>query len=117
VQHHRIHYIELSAPDLTVVEAFYAAAFGWTFQHWGEGYISFEGAGLDGGIAKAQPLCGDGAPLVILYSDDLSGSVAAVEKAGGKIVAPIFAYPGGKRFHFRDPAGNVLAVWGEPEEA
>jgi predicted enzyme related to lactoylglutathione lyase len=36
---------------------------------------------------------------------------AKVRAAGAKIVAPIFAFPGGRRFHFQDPAGNVLAVW------
>ena len=38
---------------------------------------------------------------------------AKVEAAGGVIVKPIFAFPGGRRFHFRDPAGNELAVWSE----
>jgi predicted enzyme related to lactoylglutathione lyase len=28
-------------------------------------------------------------------------------------VKPIFAFPGGRRFHFTDPAGNELAVWSE----
>ncbi|TIX33545.1 MAG: VOC family protein, partial [Mesorhizobium sp.] len=23
------------------------------------------------------------------------------------------SFPGGRRFHFTDPAGNELAVWGE----
>ncbi|RVD56198.1 VOC family protein, partial [Mesorhizobium sp. M8A.F.Ca.ET.023.02.2.1] len=35
----------------------------------------------------------------------------AVESAGGTIVKPIFPFPGGRRFHFVDPAGNELAVW------
>jgi predicted enzyme related to lactoylglutathione lyase len=33
--------------------------------------------------------------------------------AGGTITVPIFAFPGGRRFHFQDPAGNELAVWSE----
>jgi len=37
----------------------------------------------------------------------------AVTKAGGKIVNPIFSFPGGRRSHFIDPNGNELAVWGE----
>ncbi|TGQ32730.1 glyoxalase [Mesorhizobium sp. M00.F.Ca.ET.216.01.1.1] len=37
----------------------------------------------------------------------------AAENAGGTIVKPIFPFPGGRRFHFVDPAGNELAVWGE----
>jgi len=36
-----------------------------------------------------------------------------VQAAGGEITHPIFAFPGGRRFHFRDPSGNDLAVWSE----
>lgn len=36
-----------------------------------------------------------------------------VRAAGGDITRPIFAFPGGRRFHFRDPSGNELAVWSE----
>jgi predicted enzyme related to lactoylglutathione lyase len=34
-----------------------------------------------------------------------------VLQAGGSISVPIFAYPGGRRFHFFDPSGNELAVF------
>jgi uncharacterized protein len=54
-----------------------------------------------------------GGPLVILYSDDLEASAEAVTAAGGTVVEPISAFPGGRRFHFADPAGNELAVWSE----
>jgi predicted enzyme related to lactoylglutathione lyase len=36
-----------------------------------------------------------------------------VQAGGGVIVKPIFSFPGGRRFHFRDPSGNELAVWSE----
>lgn len=32
---------------------------------------------------------------------------------GGNIVKPIFAFPGGRRFHFTDPSGNEYAVWSD----
>ena len=51
--------------------------------------------------------------MIILKVDDLEATLASVEAAGGEIVAPIFEFPGGRRFHFRDPAGNVLGVWAE----
>ena len=50
---------------------------------------------------------------MILYSNDLEKSVAAVRSAGGKIVRDPFAFPGGRRFHFTDPSGNELGVWSE----
>lgn len=107
--HHRIDYVELTAPDLDAARAFYAGAFGWGFVDYGPDYVAFAGAGLDGGIARG-PGKGEG-PLVILFSEDLEASLAAVVACGGTVTTPPFAFPGGRRFHFADPAGNVLAVW------
>ena len=105
-----IDYVELTAADLPAAKAFYGAAFGWSFTEYGPEYVGFEEAGLDGGFAQ-----GDAAattPLVLLKSDDLEAALARVESAGGVITVPIFEFPGGRRFHFRDPAGNELGVWG-----
>ncbi len=109
----KLDYIELPATGGAIdsVKAFYAAAFSWTFTDYGPSYAAF-GEGLDGGFqADAQEA--PARPLPILYSEDLEATLAAVEEAGGRIVKPIFSFPGGRRFHFLDPAGNELAVWGE----
>jgi uncharacterized protein len=42
---------------------------------------------------------------------DLDATYAAVRAAGGTIDEEPFEFPGGRRFHFSDPAGNTLAVW------
>jgi predicted enzyme related to lactoylglutathione lyase len=107
----KLDYMEMPATGGTLdsVKAFYAAAFSWTFTDYGPTYSAF-GEGLDGGFqadsAEAPPK-----PLPVLYSDNLEETVEAVEKAGGTIIRPIFSFPGGRRFHFLDPAGNELAVW------
>ena len=108
----QIDYVELPSQDLAGSKAFYASAFGWSFQDFGPSYAGFTDAGLDGGIA-ADDAAATTVPLVILKSDDLEGALARVEAAGGTITAPIFDFPGGRRFHFTDPAGNELAVWSE----
>jgi hypothetical protein len=51
--------------------------------------------------------------LVILYSTDLEASLATVRAAGGQITQDPFEFPGGRRFHFKDPSGNQLAVWSD----
>ena len=48
----------------------------------------------------------------MLYSKNLEAMLEAIEAGGGQIVRPIYSFPGGRRFHFTDPAGNELAVWG-----
>ena len=107
----RIDYVELSVGDLGATKSFYASAFGWGFTDYGPTYAGFENAGLDGGLAAGEATAAAG-PLVILKADDLEDALARVEAAGGKVTAPIFEFPGGRRFHFRDPAGNELGVWG-----
>lgn len=54
-----------------------------------------------------------GGPLVLLYSDDLDATAAAVTAAGGTVVNGPYEFPGGRRFHFTDPSGNELGVWAE----
>ena len=70
-------------------------------------------------IASSSPAASGRSPsatgaLVILYSDDLEGAEARVKNAGGEITER-HEFPGGERFHFRDPAGNVLGVWRQVE--
>jgi hypothetical protein len=74
-----------------------------------------ESGGIDGGFRKgpSPPLSGESAPLVVLYSADLTATQDAIVAAGGTIVVPTFEFPGGRRFHFSDGAGNPLAVWSE----
>ena len=106
----KIDYIELPGGEQASNKKFYAEAFGWRFIDYGPSYSAFE-EGLDGGFDSAakEPR----KPLVILYANDLEAMQEKVKAAGGEIVTPIFAFPGGRRFHFRDPAGNELAVWSE----
>jgi len=106
----KIDYVELPGGALAATKGFYAEAFGWRFTDYGPDYAAFD-EGLEGGFH------GDAAdraatPLVILYAHDLEAMEAKVRAAGGAIVRPIFSFPGGRRFHFTDPSGNELAVWG-----
>jgi hypothetical protein len=71
----------------------------------------FSDGRLTGGLAEGSPK--PGGPLVILYADDLAETQRRLEVAGAKIVKPVFAFPGGRRFHFQDPDGYELAVWSD----
>lgn len=110
--HLKIDYVELASRDIGATQGFLAKAFGWTFVNYGPGYQAFANAGLDGGVFQADEEALT-APLVILKADDLEAALAAVTSAGADIVKPIFAFPGGRRFHFREPGGNEMAVWSE----
>ena len=51
--------------------------------------------------------------LIIFYSSDLEATREAVLGAGGELTREIFSFPGGRRFHFREPGGNEFAIWAE----
>ncbi len=110
--HHAIDYVELSAPDIDAARAFYATAFGWEFNDYGPEYAGIRGPNPDGPEAGGLAAHGPANPLVILYSDDIDATVLAVTSAGGTILNGPYDFPGGRRFHFADPSGNELAVWG-----
>jgi uncharacterized protein len=117
--HHTIDYVELPVTDLAASQAFYGAAFGWEFVPYGDGYAGIRTAAEQasrsaeaGGLRLAE--AGDvarGGPFVLLYSDDLDLTLAAVTAAGGEVVDGPYEFPGGRRFHFLDPSGNELGVW------
>ncbi|WDL68402.1 VOC family protein [Xanthomonas campestris pv. campestris] len=110
----RIDYIEFASADLEASRAFFAQVFGWQFQAYGPDYLAFNDGRLDGGFYRAAaPPPADTGPLVVLYADDLAPVLEQVAAAGGQIVKPVFGFPGGSRFHFREPGGTTLAVWSE----
>lgn len=117
-EHEKINYVEFPATDLSATKAFFEEAFGWSFEDFGPDYTAFSDQGLNGGFYRADmaSTAASGSALIVLYSTDLEATQSSVERAGGIIVKPIFSFPGGRRFHFTEPSGNELAVWGDPIE-
>ncbi len=113
--HEKINYLELPSGDMEATKAFFVRAFGWSFTDYGPGYTAFDHQGLEGGFYKADLVAApeNGAALIIFYSARLEETREKIIKAGGKITRAIFTFPGGRRFHFRDPGGNEFAVWSD----
>jgi predicted enzyme related to lactoylglutathione lyase len=111
----RIDYVEIPVSDLDATRAFFEALFGWTFQEWGDEYLSFSDGRLDGGFRLAVETPQNGV-LLVFFSEDLERDVERVKELGATITQEIFSFPGGRRFHFRDPAGTEFAIWGESNE-
>jgi predicted enzyme related to lactoylglutathione lyase len=107
----RIDYVELpSATAHELTRAFYARAFGWEFADYGPTYAATTNGTTDVGL-QGDPGEALATPLPVVRVDDLDATFEAVTKAGGVIARPIFAFPGGRRFHFIDPSGSELAAW------
>ena len=114
-EHEKIDYVEFPARDIEATKSFFSAAFGWSFTDYGAEYSAFSNQGLDGGFFQSDLVasCDSGSALVVFYSNDLESTLTRIDKAGGKIIKPIFSFPGGRRFHFADPNGNEYAVWSD----
>jgi predicted enzyme related to lactoylglutathione lyase len=110
-----IDFIEFPSPSVDALrrtKRLLSSVFGWSFEHWGEDYVDVSGSGLQSGI-NADAAHRPEQPLAVVYSNDLDRARERVLQAGGEIVRDTFSFPGGRRFHFREPSGNVLAVWSD----
>ncbi|OPG68468.1 glyoxalase/bleomycin resistance/extradiol dioxygenase family protein, partial [Pseudomonas ogarae] len=76
----------------------------------GPTYTEFSDGRLTGGFTTREPVR-PARPLIILSADDLAGTQLRLEAAGVTIGRELFAFPGGRRFHFIEPDGYELAVW------
>lgn len=114
-EHEKINYVEFAASDLIATKAFFTAVFGWRFTDYGPDYTAFDFQGLEGGFYAADKAASAaaGSALIVFYSENLSSTQTKIEAAGGKIIQPVFAFPGGRRFHFAEPSGNEFAVWSD----
>ena len=106
----KLNYVELPVGDVAGQVAFYSKAFGWTFTEYGPEYAAHEEnetqLGLNGATDQSTANI-----LPLVQVDDLEAARDAVIGAGGTITQDIFSYPGGRRFHFTDPAGLELGVY------
>lgn len=113
--HNQIDLIEFPAADAETLQAarrFYESAFAWSFTDYGE-YLDTPDSGVVAGINAVADAQQQKMPMAVLYVTDLEDARTRVEASGGAIIHEIYGFPGGRRFHFADPAGNELAVWSD----
>ena len=114
--HEKINYLEFPAKDMEQTKTFFHKVFDWSFVDYGPDYVACANAGIDVGFFKSDLTAetSSGSVLIVFFSDALEEALVKVEQAKGKILKPIYSFPGGRRFHFSDPNGNEFAVWAEP---
>ena len=105
----KIDYVEFYSIRLEATQDFFSRAFGWEFVDYGPDYRDVQGAGTGAGIQRSE----NKAPLIVLRADDLQAAYNQLQEAGAEITKDIFAFPGGRRFEFREPGGTDMAVWSE----
>jgi len=113
----RVDYVEIPVTDLDRVRDFFSSLFGWSFQQWGDDYMSFSDGRISGGFRRSTEPAPSTGVLLVFFSENLERDVERVQELGGTISQSIFSFPGGRRFHFVDPVGTEYAIWGEDPDA
>ena len=111
----RIDYLEWPTKDIEATKTFFNTVFGWEFTDYGPDYCDFLNDNINGGFYSSDKVSDvdHGSALIVLKSDNIEASLEKVQNAGAVIVKEIFSFPGGRRFHFKEPGGNELAIWSE----
>ena len=111
----KLNYVEFATTDLLASKGLFHAVFDWKFTDYGPDNSSFYNEGLDRGFYRFETAATalEGAPLLVFYSSDITAKQEKLERHGAVINKPIFEFPGGRRFHFKEPGGNEFAVWSE----
>ena len=111
-----IDYVEIPVTDLNKARDFFSALFGWSFESWGDDYMSFNDGRFNGGFRRATEPAPSTGVLLIFFSTNLERDFERVQELGATISEPIFPFPGGRRFHFVDPTGTEFAIWSDVSE-
>lgn len=107
---YEIDFAEFPSTSAAASGRFFERAFGWAVTPYGPDYTDVRTGGVTLGF-QSDAAEQSGAPLLTIRADDLAAARKAVEAAGGEVTKEPFAFPGGRRFHFREPGGSELAVW------
>src|SRR5262245_11806970 len=112
----KICYIEMPATDTTRSAEFYRRVFGWNIRKRGDGSLAFDdGVGeVSGTWVTGRPASTMPGLLIYIMVDSVAAIINAVVAAGGEIVQPIGADAPEITARFRDPGGNVIALYQQP---
>ncbi len=113
----KICYIELPATDPAASAAFYREVFGWKIRKRGDGALAFDDAtGQVSGAFRPGRTPADPGLVVYIMVDNVTTAVDKLVAHGGVLVQPVGGDAPEITARFRDPGGNVLGLYQEPEK-
>lgn len=115
--HGKICYLEIPATDIALSADFYRKVFDWHIRTRGDGSTAFDdGVGeVSGTWVTGRPPAAHPGLLFYVMVDSVAATLEAVVANGGQVVQPIGADAPEITARFRDPAGNVIGLYQEPE--
>ncbi|MBZ5598728.1 MAG: VOC family protein [Acidobacteriia bacterium] len=113
----KICYLEMPATDIARSAEFYRRAFGWNIRQRGDGATAFDDTTgeVSGAWVLGRPPAAQPGLLFYIMVDSVAATLDAIVAAGGQIVQPLGADAPEITARFRDPGGNVIGLYQEPE--
>jgi uncharacterized protein len=113
----KICYVEIPTTDVERSAAFYQAVFGWEPRLRGDGSTAFDDSvgEVSGAWVTGRPPSPTPGLLIYVMVDSVAETVAKVIASGGEIVQEIGADAPEITARFRDPGGNVIGLYQEPD--
>jgi len=114
----KICYIEMPSRDIAGSESFYKKVFGWNIRRRGDGSVAFDDTvgEVSGSWVVGRPPMREVGLLIYIMVDSVAATLEAVVANGGEIVQPIGGDAPEITARFRDPSGNVLGLYQEPDK-
>ena len=112
-------YLEIPAVDVERSADFYRDVFGWAIRRRGDGALAFDDATgeVSGSWVTGRPPMSEVGLLVYVMVDSVADTVDKVTAAGGEIIQPIGGDAPEITARVRDPGGNVIGLYQEPDGA
>ena len=113
----KICYIEMPATDIQRSAEFYQKVFGWQLRTRGDGSVAFDdGVGqVSGTWVTGRPPAATPGLLIYIMVDSVAAMINAVVAHGGEIVQPIGMDAPEITARFRDPGGNIIGLYQQPD--
>jgi uncharacterized protein len=113
----KICFLQIPTTDIARSAGFYKSVFGWSIRQREDGRIAFDdGVGeVSGEWVVGRPPTSEPGLLVYIMVDSVAATVETIVANGGEIVQAIGADAPEITARFRDPGGNVMGIYQEPE--
>ena len=113
----KICYIEMPAVSASRSADFYREVFGWNIRVRGDGSTAFDDTlgEVSGTFVLGRPPSDKPGLLFYIMVDSVTDTIQKVVAAGAEIVQPIGADAPEITARFRDPGGNIIGLYQEPD--
>jgi len=115
----KICYLEMPATDVAKSAEFYSKVFGWNIRKRGDGATAFDDTTgeVSGAWVIGRPASPAPGLLFYIMVDSVEAAVKSVVAAGGTIVQPLGVDAPEITARFRDPGGNIIGLYQEPQKS